>query len=98
MYVEMRSRDEMVVIRQKRGNDRSVQWSARGEGDVVSALEKVTDLLRKNADDAPMGSVVVDILCFVRLMGDGVLLVRRCLSCGGGESGSLVGSWRSARL
>ena len=66
--------------------------------DVASALAKVTDLLRKYVDDAPMGSVVVDILCFVRLMGDGVLLVRRRLSCGGGEIGSLVGSWRSARL
>ena len=52
---------------------------------MASALEKVTDLLRKNADDAPMGSVVVDIICLVRLMGDGVLLVRRRLSCGGGE-------------
>ena len=65
---------------------------------MVSALERVAELLMKNADDAPMGSVVVDILCFVRLMGDGVLLVRRRLSCVGGESGSLVGSWRSARL
>ena len=65
---------------------------------MVSALERVAELLMKNADDAPMGSVVVDILCFVRLMGDGVLLVRRRLSGVGRESGSLVGSWRSARL
>ena len=65
---------------------------------MANALEKVTDLLRKYADDAPMSSAVVDILCFVRLMGEGVLLARRRLSFGGGEIASLVGSWRSARL
>ena len=80
MCVERRSRNEIVVIRLKRESVRSVQWGSIGGCDVVSALEKVTDLLRKNADDAPMGSVVVDILCFVRLMGDGVLLVRRRIS------------------
>ena len=65
---------------------------------MVSALEKVTDLLRKYVDDAPMGSVAVDTLCLVRLMGEGVLLARRRLSCVRGEIGSLVGNWRSARL
>ena len=84
MCVERRSRNEIVVIRLKRENERSVQWGTGGWCDVVSALEKVTDLLRKNTDDAPMGSVVVDILCFVRLMGEGVLLDRRRLSCGRG--------------
>ena len=59
---------------------------------MVSAFDRVAELLMKNADDAPIGSVVVDILCFVRLMGDGVLLVRRRISCGGGEIGSLVGN------
>ena len=52
---------------------------------MVSAFDRVSELLMKNADDAPIGSVVVEILCFVRLMGDGVLLVRRCISCGGGR-------------
>ena len=65
---------------------------------MVSALERVAELLMKNADDAPIGSVVVDILCFVRLMGEGVLLARLRLSCGREGIGSLVGSWRSARL
>ena len=97
-YVERRSRNEIVVIKLKRKNERSVQWGSRGGCDVASALEKVTDLLRKYANDAPMGSVVVDILCFVRLMGEGVLLARRRLSCVRGEIGSLVGNWKSARL
>ena len=65
---------------------------------MVSAFDRVAELLKKSADDAPIGSVVVEILCFVRLMGDGVLRVRRRISCGGGEIGSLVGNRRSARL
>ena len=57
---------------------------------MVSAFDRVAELLKKSADDAPIGSVVVEILCFVRLMGDGVLLVWRRVSCGGGR---LVAWW-----
>ena len=59
---------------------------------MVSAFDRVAELLMKKADDAPIGIVVVEIRCFVRLMGEGVLRVRRRISCGGGESGSLVGN------
>ena len=62
--------------------------------EIESALERVAELLIKRADDAPMGIVVVEMRRFVRLVGEGVLRVRRRASCGGGR-GSLVGSLAS---
>ena len=41
------------------------------------ALDRVVELLAKRAADAPIGSVVVEMRRFVRLMGEGVLRVRR---------------------
>ena len=62
--------------------------------EIGSALERVAELLIKRADEAPMGIVVVEMRRFVRLVGEGVLRVRRRASCGReGGRGSLVGSF-----
>ena len=45
--------------------------------EIGSALERVAELLMKRADDAPTGIVVVEMRRFVRLVGEGVLRVRR---------------------
>ena len=66
--------------------------------EVGSALDRVAELLIKRADDAPMGIVVVEMRRFVRLVGEGMLRVRRRASCGGEGRGNLVGSWASTRL
>ena len=58
----------------------------------------VAELLMKKAEDAPMGIVVVAMRRFVRLVGEGVLRVRRRASCGEGGRGSLVGNLASYRL
>ena len=63
-----------------------------------SALERVAELLMKSADDAPIRIVVVEVRGFVRLVGDGVLRVRRRASCGGEGRGSLVGNLALTRL
>ena len=65
---------------------------------MVSAFERVAELLMKHTDDAPIGIVVVEMRRFVRLIGEGVLRVRRRASCGGEGRGSLVGSLASYRL
>ena len=63
------------------------------------ALDRVVELLAKRAADAPIGSVVVEMRCFVRLVGEGVLRARRRVSlCGPVGMGSLVGNLASWRL
>ena len=63
------------------------------------ALDRVVELLAKRADDAPIGSVVVEMRRFVRLMGEGVLCVRRRASCCEEMGrGNLVGNLASCRL
>ena len=63
------------------------------------ALDGVVELLAKSAADAPIGSVVVEMRRLVRLMGEGVLRVRRRASgCDEVGRGSLVGSLASCRL
>ncbi len=63
------------------------------------ALDGVAEMLAKRAVDAPMGRVVVEKRLLVRLMGEGVLLVRRrSLCCAGVGRGDLVGSLASKRL
>ena len=62
------------------------------------ALDRVVELLAKRAADAPIGSVV-EIRRFVRLMGEGVLRVRRRASCCEEMGrGNLVGNLASCRL
>ena len=63
-----------------------------------NALDRVVELLAKRTDDAPIGIVVVEIRRFVRLMGEGVLRVRRRASCCGEGRGNLVGNLSSCRL
>ena len=69
-----------------------------GDCVIVRALDRVEELLPKRAIDAPIGSVVVEMRRFVRLMGEGVLRARRRVSlCGGVGMGNLVGNlalWR----
>ncbi len=63
------------------------------------ALDRVVELLAKRAADAPIGSVVVEMRRFVRLMGEGVLRVRRRASCCGEMGrGNVVGNLASCRL
>ena len=63
------------------------------------ALDRVAEVLAKRAADAPIGRVVVETRRLVRLMGEGVLLVRRrSLCCVGVGKGDLVGSLASKRL
>ena len=63
------------------------------------ALDRVVELLAKRAADAPIGSVVVEMRRFVRLMGEGVLRVRRRASCCEEMGrGNLVGNLASCRL
>ena len=69
-----------------------------GDCVIVRALDRVEELLPKRAIDAPIGSVVVEMRRFVRLVGEGVLRARRRVSlCGPVGMGSLVGNlalWR----
>ena len=66
--------------------------------EIGNALERVTELLMKRAEEAPMGIALVEMRRFVRLVGEGVLRVRRRSSGGGRGRGSLVGSLASYRL
>ena len=55
--------------------------------------------LRNRAEEAPIGRVLVEIRRFVRLIGEGVLLVCRAAFCWTGlEIGALVGNLASKRL
>ena len=55
--------------------------------------------LTNRAEEAPIGRVLVEIRRFVRLIGEGVLLVcRTSFCCTGLEIGALVGNLASERL
>ena len=55
--------------------------------------------LANRAEEAPIGRALVEMRRFVRLIGEGVLLVCRPAFCWGGlEIGALVGSLASKRL
>ena len=55
--------------------------------------------LANRAEEAPIGRVLVEIRRFVRLIGEGVLLVCRATVCWAGlEIGALVGNLASKRL
>ena len=70
-----------------------------GDCVIVRALDRVEELLPKRAIDAPIGSVVVEMRRFVRLVGEGVLRARRRVSsCGPVGIGSLVANLASWRL
>ena len=76
------------------------KWCVRtGKCVMGRALDGVAEVLAKRAAEAPMGRVVVEMRRLVRLMGEGVLLVRRrSLCCVGMGRGGLVGSLASKRL
>ena len=76
------------------------KWYVRaGKCVMERALDGVAEVLAKRAAEAPMGRVVVEMRRLVRLMGEGVLLVRRkSLCCAGLGRGDLVGSLASKRL
>ncbi len=78
----------------------SDKWCVRaGKCVMERALDGVAEVLAKRAAEAPMGSVVVGMRRLVRLIGEGVLLVRRkSLCCAGLGRGDLVGSLASKRL
>ena len=64
-----------------------------------NALEEVGKELAKRAEEAPMGRTLVEMRRLVRLIGEGVLLMRRDADGWGGfEMGALVGSLASKKL
>ena len=70
-----------------------------GVWECENAMEEVGKELAKRAEEAPMGRTLVEMRRFVRLIGEGVLLVRRVADGWGGfEMGALVASLASKRL
>ena len=95
----MKRRRDKVASEMSMAGRYSVRWcGSKGMCEMGSALDRVVELLAKRADDAPIGIVVVEMRRFVRLIGEGVLRVRRRASCGGEGRGNLVGSLASYRL